>query len=118
MQERKKRKGIEKYKEMDKEIRHICKERKEAWWNEKCEEIEEWERKHKTKEMHAKVKEMSTKKHSKSGTNCICDENVKTLFDSNDIDELYMSRNCIERERDKFICNPMGWIQTHTIHTI
>ena len=23
-----------------------------------------------------------------------------------------------ERERDKFICNPMGWIQTHTIHTI
>ncbi len=47
------------------------KERNEAWWNEKCEEIEELERKHKTKEMHAKVKEMSTKKGSKSGTNVI-----------------------------------------------
>ena len=37
----------------------------------KCKEIEELERKHKTKEMHAKVKEMSTKKGSKSGTNVI-----------------------------------------------
>ena len=47
----------------------MCKERKEVWWNEKCEEIEELERKHKTKEMHAKVKEMTTKKRSKPGTN-------------------------------------------------
>ena len=61
------------------------KERKEAWWNEKCEEIEESERKHKTKEMHAKVKEMSTKKRSKSGTNCIGDKNGKMLFNSNDV---------------------------------
>ena len=52
MQERKKHKGTEKYKEIDKEIRHMCKERKEAWWNEKCKEIEELERKHKTKTMH------------------------------------------------------------------
>ncbi len=36
MQERKKHNGTEKYKEIDKEIRHVCKERKEAWWNEKC----------------------------------------------------------------------------------
>ena len=49
MQESKKHKGTKKYKEIDKEIRHMCKERKEAWWNEKCEEIEELERKHKTK---------------------------------------------------------------------
>ena len=64
-------KGTDKYKEIDKEIRHMCKERKEAWWNEKCKEIEELERKHNTKEMHSKLKEMSTKKRSKSGTNCI-----------------------------------------------
>ena len=63
----------------------MYKERKEAWWNEKCEEIEELERKHKTKELHAKVKEMSTKKCSKSGTNCIRDKNGKMLFDSNDV---------------------------------
>ena len=49
MQERKKHKGTGKYKEIDKEIRHMCKERKEVWWNEKCKEIEELERKHKTK---------------------------------------------------------------------
>ena len=38
MQERKKHKGTEKYKEIDKEIRHnyMCKERKEAWRYEKC----------------------------------------------------------------------------------
>ena len=84
MQERKKHKGTEKYKEIDKEIRHMCKERKETWWNEKCKESGELERKQKTKEMHAKVKEMSTKKRSKSGTNCIRPKNVKMLFDSND----------------------------------
>ena len=85
MQDRKKNKGTDKYKEIDKEIRHMCKERKEAWWNEKCKEIEELERKHKTKEMHANVKEMSTKKRSKCETNCIRDKNGKMLFDSNDV---------------------------------
>ena len=85
MQERKKHKGTEKYKEIDKEIRHMYKERKEAWWNEKCKEIEKLERKHKTKEMHAKVKEMATKIRSTSGTNCIRDKNGKMLFDSNDV---------------------------------
>ena len=63
----------------------MCKERKEAWWNETCEEIEELERKHNTKEMHAKVKYMSTTKRSKSGTTFICDTNGKMLFDSNDV---------------------------------
>ena len=59
MLERKKCNGTETYIEIDKEIRHMCKERKEAWWNERYNEIEELERKHKTKEMHAKMKEMS-----------------------------------------------------------
>ena len=87
MQERKKHKGTETYKEIDKEIRHniMCKGRKGAWWNEKCKEIEELERKLKTKEMHANVKEMSTKKRSTSGTNCIRNKNRKMLFDSNDV---------------------------------
>ena len=68
----------------------MCKERKEAWWNETCNEIEEFERKHKTKEVHAKVKEMSTKKRSKSGTNCIRDKNCKMLFDSNDVINIWV----------------------------
>ena len=51
----------------------------------KSKEIEELERKHKTKEMHAKVKEISSKKRSKSGTNCIRDKNGKMLFDSTDV---------------------------------
>ena len=63
----------------------MCKKRKEAWWYEKCKEIEELERKHKTKEMHAKVKEMSTKKRSKSGINCIRNKYGKMLFDLNDL---------------------------------
>ena len=31
---------------------------------------------------------------------------------------IYIYTYIHKRERDKFICNPMGWIQTHTIHTI
>ena len=42
MQERKKHKGTEKYKEIDKEIRHVCKERKEAWWNESVKTLKNW----------------------------------------------------------------------------
>ncbi len=63
----------------------MCKERTEAQCNQKCKEIEEFERKHKTKDMHANVKEMSTNKRSKSGTKCIRDKNGKMLFDSNDV---------------------------------
>ena len=59
----------------------MCKERKDAWWNKKCKEIEVLERKHKTKDMHVNVKEMSTKERSKSGTNCIHDKNWKMLTD-------------------------------------
>ena len=92
-------KGTEKYKEIDKEIRYMCKQRKEAWWNEKCKEIEELERKHKTKEMHAKVKEMSTKKRSKSGTNCIYATTMGKCYSIQMImlstDGLNMSLNCI-----------------------
>ena len=36
-------------------------------------------------QIEIKVKEMSTKKRSKSGTNCIRDKNGKMLFDSNDV---------------------------------
>ena len=44
-----------------------------------------WNGNTKPKEMHAKVKEISTKKRSTSGTNCIRDKNGKMLFDSNDV---------------------------------
>ena len=60
----------------------MCKERNEAWRNEKCKELEQ---KYKTKEMHANMKEMSTKERSKYVTNCIRDKNGKMLFDSNDV---------------------------------
>ena len=78
MREWKKRKGTEKYKEIDTEIRGMCKERKEAWWNEKCKEIEELERKHKTKDLHAKGKEMKKKMNLFGYTYKIYDIGYKT----------------------------------------
>ena len=63
----------------------MCEERKEAYGGMKSvTKLKNWNG-NKTKAMHAKVKEMSTKKRSKSGTNCIGDKNGKMLFDSNDV---------------------------------
>ena len=85
MEERKKHKGKTKYKEIDQQIKRKCKEAKEIWWNMKCSEIENLEKEHKTKEMHDKVKEMSNKRRSNQGSNCICDKNGQMLFDAEDI---------------------------------
>ena len=85
MDVRKKHKGTDKYKEIDNEIRHKCKEAKEDWLNGKCKEIEDLEKEHKSKEMHSKVKEMTNKGKSKSGSSCICDKNGKMLFDEEDV---------------------------------
>ena len=41
----------------------------------------------------------------------VCSFDITKCFDA-------INHAMRERERDKFICNPMGWIQTLTIHTI
>lgn len=51
------------YKELNRVIRRMCREAKEKWWNEKCNEIEELQHKHDSFNIHKKVKEVTGKFH-------------------------------------------------------
>ena len=58
MGERKAHKHVDrdKYKQLKKEIINDCRKAKEIWFNKQCKEIEDLEKHHNSKEMHAKVK--------------------------------------------------------------
>ena len=60
MDERKAHKHVDrdKYNQLNKEIINDCRKEKQIWFNKQCEEIEELEKHHNSKEMHAKVKEL------------------------------------------------------------
>jgi len=62
MEERRKVKGkdISKYKELDNAIKAKCKEEKEVWWNQKCDEIEK-ELYRNPSAAYTKVKELAGK---------------------------------------------------------
>ena len=62
-----------------------CRQAKENWLNEQCEEIESLEKQHKTKEMYDKVKGLTKKCTVRSGGS-ITDKNGKILF--------YQEENC------------------------
>ena len=40
-------------------MKRLCKIEKERWWNEKCDEIEELNKMHKSREVHEKIKEIT-----------------------------------------------------------
>ena len=86
MEERKKAKNSSRYDQLNKEIKKLCKEEKEKWYNSKCEEIEKNLKLNGTKKMHQEIKEMvgSSKKKSSSG-GCIKDKNGKMLFEKDQV---------------------------------
>ena len=60
----------------------MCKEAKEKWYNERCEEIEKLEKEHNMRAMHQKVKELTDKKKGiKTNSGCIRDKNGTMLFE-------------------------------------
>ena len=74
MKERKeqKNKNEVQYQTLEKEIRNKCIEAKEKWYNEQCEEIEELEKGYKMNKMHAKINELTNRKHNvKTDSGCI-----------------------------------------------
>ena len=77
------------YNVINKEKVDECRQTKENWLNEKCEEIGSLEKQHKTKEMYDKVKEL-TKKCIKKGGGSITDKNGKILFDQEEIDKRWV----------------------------
>ena len=87
MEERKKFKNIDsdKYKQLDKEIETLCRQTKEKWHVDQCEEIELLEKQHRTREMHKKVKDLTNRNSRKKASGCIKDRNGKLLFDQEDI---------------------------------
>ena len=71
------------YNVLNKEIVDKCRQAKENWLNEQCEEIESLEKQHKAKEMYNKVKELRSV-HLQGGGS-ITDKNGKILFDLEEI---------------------------------
>ena len=65
--------------------------------NNKCKEFEDLDKRHKSREMRKKIKEVTNKRKSRAGNNCIKDKLGKMLFDTEDVtnrwveyvDELY-----------------------------
>lgn len=83
MKERKRYKNRDniKYKEIDADVRRKCIKAKEKWMEAQCEEIEELNRRHNSKGLHRKVKEVvgNHKKSCAGGT--IKDKNGNVLFE-------------------------------------
>ena len=68
------------YKQLNKKITEECNKAKEKWLNDKCEAIEKLDKEHRSKEMHAKIKEITIKK-TRAGGGCIENKHGDMLFD-------------------------------------
>ena len=63
------------YKRLDRDIRMRCKNRKEEWYGNLCSEIEDLERRHDSRLLHKKVKDLvDRRKGIKSNSGCIRDK--------------------------------------------
>ena len=74
-----------KYNQLNKEIINDCRKAKETWFYKQCKEIEELEKHHNSRAMHAKVRDLwQNKKYNKSN-GCIVDKAGNLLFDEEDV---------------------------------
>ena len=76
------------YNVINNEIVDKCRQAKETWLNEQCQEIESLEKQHKTKEMYDKVKELRNA-HLKV-EDLIQIKMEKILFDQEEIDKRWV----------------------------
>ena len=94
MRERKEVKNdIKKYRSLDKEIKKMCDDAKDMWYNQQCEQIEKLREEHKSKEMHDKVKYITNKRRRNLGNSCISSKNGEILFEEDDIQERWCEYN-------------------------
>ena len=70
---------------LNKQINSECKEAKEKWLVNQCEEVEQLEKQYKLREMHNKVKELTFKNPKKKASSCIKDKDGNILFDQEKI---------------------------------
>ena len=85
MKQRKQAKNTTLYLTLDKKIKKMCKNAKENWCNQKCDEIEEHLKVNGTKQMHQSIKELVGKKKSNSSGGCIKDKEGNMLFEKDKI---------------------------------
>ena len=71
----------DKCKRLNKQINSACKEGKEKWLVNQCEEVEQLEKQYKSREMYNNVKELTSKNSTKKASGCIKDKNGNVLFD-------------------------------------
>ena len=80
-----KNRGTDEYNKLNKQINSECKEAKEQWLINQCEEVEQLEKQYKLREMHSKVKELASKNLKKKTSSCIKDKDGNILFDQEKI---------------------------------
>ena len=79
------------YKRLDRDIRMRCKNRKEEWYGNLCCEIEGLERRHNSRLLHKKVKDLvDRRKRIKSNSGCIRDKTGKLLFEQQEIEKRWV----------------------------
>ena len=73
------------YNRVNKQINLACKEAKEKWLVNQCEEVEQLKKQYKSREMHNKVKELTSKNTKKKASGSKKDNNGNILFDQQEI---------------------------------
>ena len=93
MENRKQLKSSDKdeYNRQNKQINLACGEAKEKWLVNQCEEMEQLEKQLKSREMHNKVKELTSKNTKKKESGCIKDKTGNVLFDQEEV-----AARCVE----------------------
>ena len=80
-EERKRAKNTQAYTTFNEKTQKSCNEKKEKWYNQKCDKIEENLRLNGTKKMHENLKVLVDDKKGGTGGSCIKDKNGKTIFE-------------------------------------
>ena len=78
------------YQRLNKEIANDCREDKEQWLTDQCQEIEKLEKQHKTKEIHQKITNFSNKKNRKKQASGIMSKDGKLHFEQVDISKRWV----------------------------
>ena len=78
------------YQRLNKEIANDCREDKEQWLTDQCQEIEKLEKQHKTKEIHQKITNFSNKKKRRKQASGIMSKDGKLHFEQEDISKRWV----------------------------
>ena len=75
----------QRYEELNHEITKMCRNAKEDWMMQQCQEVEKLDRQHKVKEMHNRVKQLTTLNSKKWNSGRIESKDGRMLFEQKDV---------------------------------